>query len=243
MAGAVSGAAIAGGVSKAGFNWSGLASGLGNIGSAFIGSVGSARAAKKAYQYNRQLMKYQNQLTHDLNRSAYQDTTYSMREAGINPMLAITQGINGLSAGSGGSVPVQNPVEAGVNTALSRSAIKNERMLAESNSNSANSTAENTKEQTKQFKEWNPQIQQEMVNKLKEEVNLTKASADDLRNQIKNRDRMTSSQIDANSANSYFNRNRALGFSETRSGSGQLGAKVKGISGNIGGSYSHSKSW
>ncbi len=81
---------------------SGLFSGIGNFGS-------SAYSSKKAFKYAIQAMNHQYNLTRQLNQNAYQDTTYSMRQAGINPMLAITQGVNGLSAGSGISTPVSDP--------------------------------------------------------------------------------------------------------------------------------------
>lgn len=180
---------------------------IGNVASSLIGAVGSAYAAKKAYKYQSKLMEKQYGLTRSLNQNAYQDTTFSMRQSGINPMLAITNGVNGLSAGSGGSVNVQNPVEAGINTAYSRSAIKNERMLAESNSNSANATASNlkanedyTRDQNEQFNKWNPEIQKAYVDKIKADISNVVANTADTYNQMMNRDRMTASNIDLNSA-------------------------------------------
>lgn len=70
-------------------------------------SNSAKKAAKASYAYTIAAMNHQYELTRELNRNAYQDTTYSMREAGINPMLAINQGINGLTAGSGANISQQ----------------------------------------------------------------------------------------------------------------------------------------
>ena len=69
----------------------GLMSGIGSL----FGRGTSARS-NVAHQMN--LMAYQNKLQTDYDRNRYQNSVYSLREAGLNPILAAS---NGISAGSG----------------------------------------------------------------------------------------------------------------------------------------------
>ena len=76
------------------------------------------KTAERAFEYNSALQSQQYWNQRKLNRNAYQDAVFSMRNAGINPMLAISNGASAGSASGGGSVSV-NPTEADLSGAVS----------------------------------------------------------------------------------------------------------------------------
>lgn len=139
-----------------------LNAGLGILSSG-LNFVSSAMSNKKAYKYQSQLMNQQYNLQRQLNQNAYQDTTYSMRQAGINPMLAIMNGAQGGSASGVGFNSTGMDLGSGVNTALAKKQLDNETNVAKSTeklntSNSAKSEKELelVKEELKQLKEFGP---------------------------------------------------------------------------------------
>lgn len=76
---------------------------LEDLGSAFISSdIGD----KNAEERGREAWERQ----HELRRTAYQDTAFSMREAGFNPIMAVSKGVSpstpGVATASGASAPV-----------------------------------------------------------------------------------------------------------------------------------------
>lgn len=163
--------------------------------SAGLGAIGSAYAAKKAYKYQSALMDKQYNLTRQLNQNAYQDTTSSMRAAGINPMLAITQGINGLSAGSGGSVSVDNPANAAMSSASTALEMRNAKKLADSqlevndsqyHLNSANERAIREQGENTRIQNW-----------LLDKFGAAKQQAEiaQVLNNMKNQDKLTNAQV------------------------------------------------
>lgn len=84
------------------------ASAIGGLISGGSSFASGAMNSAKAYKQNMAMMAMQYAYQRALNRTAYQDTTYSMRKAGINPMLAITNGASGGSV-SGTSVSQAPP--------------------------------------------------------------------------------------------------------------------------------------
>lgn len=111
--------------------WSNLITGGLGLLQNFVSGRNSAKAADRAFSYSKILQDRQYQYTRELNRNAYQDTTYSMRESGINPMLAFSNGVNSLS-GPSGSAPSVTPADTGINTALSYLQYKREKKLTDS---------------------------------------------------------------------------------------------------------------
>lgn len=65
---------------------------IGAIGSALINAGSTTANNHLDYSQNRKLMKYQNEMNIENRRNAYQDTVYSMRQAGINPLYSVTGG-------------------------------------------------------------------------------------------------------------------------------------------------------
>ncbi len=165
----------------------------------------SAYSARKAYKYQKKLMNHQYNLTRQLNQNAYQDTTYSMRQAGINPMLAITQGINNLSAGSGGSVGVSAPQFDLASSALDYLAYKNNKKATESQvdvnnsaiklndylSDKAHAESAYTTEQNRQLQDYGPL-------RAQAEIAQINAGTAKVLNDMKNQNLLTNSQVNLN---------------------------------------------
>ncbi|WGL31136.1 DNA pilot protein [Dipodfec virus UOA04_Rod_742] len=184
--------------------------GLGSFG---INSASSSRAAKKAYKYNSRLMDKQFNLTRQLNQHAYLDTTNSMREAGINPMLAISNGVNGLSAGSGGSVGVTPAqVEDGASSAMAYKSLKNETELKDSQKH-LNNSAESlnnylgdkaheesalAREQTKLTIDYGAQEAEERIKQIK-------AGTRKIENDIQNNTKLANSAVSLNKTHERSN--------------------------------------
>lgn len=79
-----------------------LGSNVGNIasfGGSFMGLFGS-NSAKKSFEYSKALQQHQYELERESRKTAYQDTRYSLEQAGFNPLLATGQ--------QSGSLPVGN---------------------------------------------------------------------------------------------------------------------------------------
>lgn len=75
-------------------------SGLGSKISSFFGGSSKANSAKSSYLYSRALMEHQYELERQSRQTAYQDTRYSLEQAGYNPMLAVGQQSGSLPVGS-----------------------------------------------------------------------------------------------------------------------------------------------
>ncbi|WNK13761.1 MAG: DNA pilot protein [Microvirus sp.] len=92
---------------KTPFNWDN-AIGIGTAGLSYLGGVRANNANAKQAQNQ---MDFQAQQT----GTAYQRATADMQAAGLNPMLAYSQG--GASSGSGAQADIGNPVDAALSTA------------------------------------------------------------------------------------------------------------------------------
>lgn len=63
------------------------------------GGISSALGTVANLLSSKMLMKYQYRLNRKLRRRGYQDTMFSMREAGLNPILAYRTGVTGANVG------------------------------------------------------------------------------------------------------------------------------------------------
>lgn len=217
-------------------------------------SNSAKKAAAASYAYNIASMNHQYQLTRELNRNAYQDTTYSMREAGINPMLAITQGINGLSAGAGANISQQAAQsDMDLSSAL---ALKNDRDRVENETEarksqvSLNKSQENlnqysadnqheqaayTNQQNRLLNTYGDQQQQLQLANTAKQGALLDAQRADVQNQIINRNLATNSAIQLNNATAKFTNERSRGFSDSHTES------LGGFS--VHGTHTRSRTW
>lgn len=238
---------------------------------------------KQSYNYSKKLQAQQNKYnTQMFNRSAelaasaHQIEVNDMRNAGLNPILSATGGsgataVAPMSSGSatisGGSASAPEPGKVDLLEAYnSAKQIKNETRMTNSNirkndfdNNLMNENASYVKEQNRQFKEYNPKVQQKQLEKLDEEITNLKSNSAKVMNDIYNSNRLTDSQIDVNSANAWRARHQALGYSESSSvtnnnsrgfGMGSIGIGAKGINlpsfnanRDKGTSRSYSRSW
>jgi hypothetical protein len=72
--------------------------------------------ASSANEQNRDIVQQQMQFQDRMSSTAYQRATQDMTKAGINPILAYSQG--GASSPSGASMPMQNPMSHVVSSAI-----------------------------------------------------------------------------------------------------------------------------
>lgn len=187
-------------------------SALTNHGSSYRNFKYASALQKQAFDYQLQSQQRQYDLTRQLNQNAYQDTTQSMRNAGINPMLAISQGINGMTAGTGSSPGAGSASSEASDLIASAAAwrqMKNETELKNSQTSlnksqedvndylkdKAHEEAAYTNEQTRQLMEYGPRVQEAQIKNI--EANTSKALTDAL-----NSTKLTNSQINVNSAQS-----------------------------------------
>jgi len=90
-------------------------------GSALLGSAMAARGQKKANETNMQLGREQMQFQERMSNTAYQRAVEDMGKAGLNPMLAYSQG--GASAPTGAMPQVQNAAASFANSGQSALAV------------------------------------------------------------------------------------------------------------------------
>lgn len=94
-----------------------LSGGLGSVIGGGLSAAASYAGQSGANEMNRTIAREQMAFQRDLSSSAYQRATVDMQKAGLNPMLAYSQG--GASTPSGASAIMQDPATPAVNSALS----------------------------------------------------------------------------------------------------------------------------
>lgn len=91
---------------------------LSDIGDAFTGGLVSAWGASKQRKHARKEAKKMRDFQERMSNTAMQRRVEDLRAAGLNPILAATQG--GASSPGGAMAPVNDPVGAGLSTARAR---------------------------------------------------------------------------------------------------------------------------
>lgn len=96
-----------------------LSNTLGNIAGSVLGGLGSSEVQSR---YNEEAIRLQNELNVDNYQHRYQWAVDDMRAAGLNPILAATNGIGGSISGASAGTIGMSDIGANMNSARSSSA-------------------------------------------------------------------------------------------------------------------------
>lgn len=105
-----------------------LSNTLGNIAGSVLGSLGSSEVQSK---YNEEAIRLQNELNVENYKHRYQWAVDDMRQAGLNPVLAATNGIGGSISGASAGTIGMSDIGANLNSARSSSAAERQAKNAE----------------------------------------------------------------------------------------------------------------
>lgn len=117
----------------------------GGIGGAVISAISARKSAKRAFKYSLQLQENQYRLNRRALREQYQNSRYSLEQAGYNPLLAVGSSAQGVSTGASQSPSENVDGSAVVNSALSAAQIKSQIKNTEANSALSGEQAETEK--------------------------------------------------------------------------------------------------
>lgn len=105
-----------------------LSNTLGNIAGSVLGGLGSSEIQSK---YNEEAIRLQNELNVENYQHRYQWSVDDMRAAGLNPILAATNGIGGSISGASAGTIGMSDIGANMNSARSSSAAERQAKNAE----------------------------------------------------------------------------------------------------------------
>lgn len=109
------------------------------IGSAIGNSAGQIYANANSWKKTKWAMQMQQDFQERMSNTAYQRATADMKAAGLNPMMMFGGSGGAASSPSGGqaNIPVENPISAGLATAMDLKRLSNETKLAKEQTENA----------------------------------------------------------------------------------------------------------
>ena len=159
-----------------------------DIATPLIGAAGSFLGTTSANQANLQYLQNANafnqaqserqmQFQKDMRATQYQTAVEDLKAAGLNPMLAYSQGGAGTPAGAAATSvtppKVENAMANAVNAALTAAQAQSQLVqnkLVQAQTNQSDATADNLKSQTANNRDLNPNIRQELKNLTAQEL-------------------------------------------------------------------------
>lgn len=105
-----------------------LSNTLGNIAGSVLGSLGSSEIQS---QYNEEAIRFQNDLNVDNYKHRYQWAVDDMRDAGLNPILAATNGIGGSISGASAASVGMSDIGSTMNSSRAAGAAERQAKNAE----------------------------------------------------------------------------------------------------------------
>lgn len=148
---------------------------LGSLGSGLLAGAGSYYGQLSANATNQDMAQQQMDFQERMRSTQYQTTVADLKKAGLNPMLAYTNG--GAGTPSGAMAHVENAASAGINSALSAATVRANLDKIKAETDAADATAKNQTSQAAVNAVTVPKIVQDTQTSMASANNLASQSS------------------------------------------------------------------